>query len=150
MDTWLSGGESDQGRDDLFIAVEGGSRVVRGGWLAMVVWIQYFGFRLRGEAIGWSIAGRWSGGSKLILVQWEGRVTRCGVVATSARGDATPRRGKGVDDVSWVDTNLTGSKNEGNACGRFSCFKCMVKIWSNDELIYFLKHMKVRSSFVRL
>jgi hypothetical protein len=31
MDTQLSGGESGQGWDDLFIAVEGGSQAVRGG-----------------------------------------------------------------------------------------------------------------------
>jgi hypothetical protein len=37
METQLSGGESDQGGDDFFIAVEGGSRAVRGGWLAVVV-----------------------------------------------------------------------------------------------------------------
>jgi hypothetical protein len=37
METQLSGGESDQGGDDFFIAVEGGSRAVRGGWLAAVV-----------------------------------------------------------------------------------------------------------------
>jgi hypothetical protein len=29
---WLSGGESGQGRYDHFIAVEDGSRVIRGGW----------------------------------------------------------------------------------------------------------------------
>jgi hypothetical protein len=31
---------------------------------------------------------------------------------TSARGEAAPRRGKGGDNISWVDANLTGSKNE--------------------------------------
>jgi hypothetical protein len=31
---------------------------------------------------------------------------------TSARGVAAPRRGKGGDNISWVDVNLNGSKNE--------------------------------------
>jgi hypothetical protein len=30
----------------------------------------------------------------------------------SARGEVAPRRGKGGDDVSWADVNLTGLKNE--------------------------------------
>jgi hypothetical protein len=63
--TWLSGGESNQIWDDLFIAVEGESQTVRGGWSMMVVWIQYFGFGLRGETTGWSIARRWSRGKSL-------------------------------------------------------------------------------------
>jgi hypothetical protein len=29
METWLSGSESDQGRNDFFIAIEGESRAVR-------------------------------------------------------------------------------------------------------------------------
>jgi hypothetical protein len=29
---------------------------------------------------------------------------------TSSRGEMTPGRGKGVDDTSWVDVNLTGPK----------------------------------------
>jgi hypothetical protein len=57
----LSGGESDHGWDYLFIAMNVGSRVVWGGWPAVVVWIQCFSFRSRGEATWWSVAGRWSG-----------------------------------------------------------------------------------------
>jgi hypothetical protein len=37
METRLSDGESDQGCDDLFIEVEGGSQTVWGWWPAMVV-----------------------------------------------------------------------------------------------------------------
>jgi hypothetical protein len=44
-------------------------------------------------------------------------VTRCGGVVTSVRGEVTPRRGKREDDVSWVDTNLTGPKNKENPHG---------------------------------
>jgi hypothetical protein len=40
MEIWLSDWESSRGRDDLFVAVEGGSREIWGGWLAVVVWIQ--------------------------------------------------------------------------------------------------------------
>jgi hypothetical protein len=43
----------------------------------------------------------------------------------SVGGEATPRRGKGGDDVSWADVNLTEPK--------FSSFKWTVKILSNDE-----------------
>jgi hypothetical protein len=39
IETRLSGGESGQGWDDLFIAVEGGSRAVWGGWPTVVVHI---------------------------------------------------------------------------------------------------------------
>jgi hypothetical protein len=53
----------------------------------------------------------------------QGSVTWCGGMLTSARGDATSGRGKGGDDVSWDDTNLTGPKNEENPCSRFSCYK---------------------------
>jgi hypothetical protein len=31
METWLSGGESGQVLDDLYIAMEGASRVIQGG-----------------------------------------------------------------------------------------------------------------------
>jgi hypothetical protein len=41
-----------------FIAVEGESRMVRGGWPAVAVWIQCFVFSSRGEAMGRSVAGR--------------------------------------------------------------------------------------------
>jgi hypothetical protein len=37
-------------------------------------------------------------------------VTRCGSVTTSVEGEATPERENRGDDVSWVDTNLTGKK----------------------------------------
>jgi hypothetical protein len=50
-------------------------------------------------------------------------VTRCGGVATLVGGEAAPERGKGRDDSSWVNTNLTGPKNEENPHGRFSCYK---------------------------
>jgi hypothetical protein len=41
-----------------FIAVEGGSQAVQGGWPAAVVWIQCFSFDPRGEAMRRSIAER--------------------------------------------------------------------------------------------
>jgi hypothetical protein len=110
METRLSGGESDHGWDDLFIAVEGGSQMVWGGWPVAVVRIQCFGFRSRGEARGRSIAERWSKGSRLVLALWEGNVTWRSRVAASARGEAALGRGKGGDDVSWVDMNLTKPK----------------------------------------
>jgi hypothetical protein len=74
----------------------------------MVVWIQYFNFSLRWEAMGWNVIGRWSRGTELILTLWEGSVIRCGGVVTSARGEAASRWRKGRDDISWVDANLTG------------------------------------------
>jgi hypothetical protein len=39
-------------------------------------------------------------------------VTRCGDVATLAGGEAATERGKGGNDASWADANLTGLKNE--------------------------------------
>jgi hypothetical protein len=36
--------------------------------------------------------------------------------------------GKGGDNVSWFDTNLTRQKNEENLRSRFSWYKWMVKI----------------------
>jgi hypothetical protein len=33
---------------------------------------------------------------------------------TSTRGEATPEREKGGDEVSWTDTNLIGLKDEEN------------------------------------
>jgi hypothetical protein len=36
IETWLSGGESGHDWDDIFIAVENGSRTVRGGWSTTV------------------------------------------------------------------------------------------------------------------
>jgi hypothetical protein len=41
-------------------------------------------------------------------------------MTTSVRGEAASKRGKEVGDTSWVDTNLTGLKNEENLCGRFN------------------------------
>jgi hypothetical protein len=52
MAMWLSGGESDQDCDDIFIAVEDRSWMVRGGWSAAVAQIQCFGFSSRGDATG--------------------------------------------------------------------------------------------------
>jgi hypothetical protein len=37
-------------------------------------------------------------------------MTWYGAVTTSARGEAVPGRGKGGDDASWADVNLTGPK----------------------------------------
>jgi hypothetical protein len=48
---------------------------------------------------------------------------RCGGVAMSAKGEVTPRRGKGRDNANWGDTNLIGHKNEENSRGRFSYYK---------------------------
>jgi hypothetical protein len=42
---------------------------------------------------------------------------------TLARGEMAPRRGKGGDDISWADVNLTGPKNKENSRGEFSCYK---------------------------
>jgi hypothetical protein len=53
-----------------------------------------------------------SGGSELILAHWEESVTRRSSVTTSAGGEAAPERGKGGDNASWADVNLTGSKNK--------------------------------------
>jgi hypothetical protein len=47
-------------------------------------------------------------------IQWEGSITQCGAVMTSARVEAASGRGRGVgDDISWADTkNLTGLNNK--------------------------------------
>jgi hypothetical protein len=37
-------------------------------------------------------------------------VTRRNGVTTSTGGEAAPRRGKGGDNATWVDANLTGPK----------------------------------------
>jgi hypothetical protein len=74
----------------------------------VVVWIQCFSFSSRGEAIEKSIAERSSRGSEIILAQWEGSVTRHGGMVISVGGEMTPRRGKGGDDASWANENLTG------------------------------------------
>jgi hypothetical protein len=39
-------------------------------------------------------------------------MTRCDGVTTLARGEVPPWRGKGGEDASWADMNLTGPKNE--------------------------------------
>jgi hypothetical protein len=78
-------------------------------------------------------------------------VIRCSGVTMTAGGDTTLRRGKGENDASWTNTNLTRPKNKENSYGRFSWYKWTMKIQSNDALIYFLKkHMQVRSSLGHL
>jgi hypothetical protein len=52
MEMLLSGGGSGRGRDNLFIAMEGESRAIHGGWSVAVVRIQCFGFDWRGETTG--------------------------------------------------------------------------------------------------
>jgi hypothetical protein len=74
--------------------------MVRGGWLAAVVWIQCLNFSLRGDAMGRNIVRRRSGGSELVLALWEGSVTRRGGVMTLTGGEAVPGTGKGGDDVN--------------------------------------------------
>jgi hypothetical protein len=49
-------------------------------------------------------------------------------VTTSAGGEMTPRRGKGGEDTSWADANLTGPKTKENTYDRFSSYKWTVKI----------------------
>jgi hypothetical protein len=39
-------------------------------------------------------------------------VTQHGSVTTSIEGEAAPGRGKGGDDASWADANLTEPKNK--------------------------------------
>jgi hypothetical protein len=53
--------------------------------------------------------------------------------AVQRRGDVGQRKcgtgeGKGGDNVSWADTNLTRLKNEENPRGQFSCYKWTMKI----------------------
>jgi hypothetical protein len=115
----LIGGETDQCWDKFFIAVEGESRTIRGGWPIAVVWIQYFDFDSRGEPTGRSITGRWNRGSELILSSWEGSVTRHGDVVTSIGWEAAPGREKEGDGTIWPNTDFTGLKNKENICGRF-------------------------------
>jgi hypothetical protein len=126
--TQLNGGESDQGWDDLFIAVESESRVVQREWSTDMVWIQCFSFSSRGEAIGWNIIGRWSKGNELILAPWEGSVTQCVGVVMSVGGETTPVRGNGGDDASWNNVIFTGPKNVENQRGRFRCYKWTINI----------------------
>jgi hypothetical protein len=42
------------------------------------------------------------------LCSVERSVTWHGGVVASAEGEATPKRGKGGDDVCWANVNLTG------------------------------------------
>jgi hypothetical protein len=46
----------------------------------------------------------------------------------SFEGEASPGREKGGDDDCWPDVNHTEPKNEGNTCGRLSCYKWTMKI----------------------
>jgi hypothetical protein len=46
------------------------------------------------------------------LAPWDGSVTQRVGVMTSAGGGAVPERGKGGDNISWADVNLTGPKNK--------------------------------------
>jgi hypothetical protein len=62
------------------------------------------------------------------LVSWEESVTWYDGMTTSSGGETTSGRGKGGDDVSWVDVNLTGPKNQENPRRRFNCYKWTVKI----------------------
>jgi hypothetical protein len=100
MEKQLSGGESDQGWDVLFIAVKGGSRAVWGGWPIAVVWIQCFSFSSRGRTMEQSIAERWSRGIELILDPWEGSVTWCGDVGRR-RGGTEEGKGRRWHLLGW-------------------------------------------------
>jgi hypothetical protein len=62
------------------------------------------------------------------LTLWEGSVTRCDGVATSTGGEPASGRGKGGDDVSWVDVNPTRPKNDKNQPCQFNFYKWMIKI----------------------
>jgi hypothetical protein len=44
------------------------------------------------------------------LAPWERSVTRRDGVVTSAGGETTPGRGKGGNNASWTDVNLTEPK----------------------------------------
>jgi hypothetical protein len=46
------------------------------------------------------------------LAPWEESVTQRNGVVTSVGGEVTSGRGKGGDNASWTDVNLTGSKNK--------------------------------------
>jgi hypothetical protein len=76
----------------------------------VMVRIQCFSFGSRGKTMGQSITERSNGGSELVLTQWEGSVTRCGGMTMSAGGEATPRREKRGNNISWADANLVGLK----------------------------------------
>jgi hypothetical protein len=49
-------------------------------------------------------------------------------MTTSVGGETIPERGKGGDDVDWVDMNFIGPKNKEISHGRFTCCKWTVKI----------------------
>jgi hypothetical protein len=49
-------------------------------------------------------------------------------MTTLTGGEAAPRREKRGDDVSCVDTNFTGLKNEKKSHDQFSWYKYTVKI----------------------
>jgi hypothetical protein len=61
------------------------------------------------------------------LAQWEESVIWRDNVTTLTGGEAVPGRGKGRDDASWANVNLTEPKNKENPQGRFSWYKWMVK-----------------------
>ncbi len=44
------------------------------------------------------------------MAPWEGSMTWCGGVATSAKGEVAPRREKRPHYASWTETNLIGLK----------------------------------------
>jgi hypothetical protein len=58
IETQLSGKESGQDYDNLFIVVEGESQAVRRWWLVAVVHIQCFNFSSRGEVTVRNVIGR--------------------------------------------------------------------------------------------
>jgi hypothetical protein len=118
-----------------------GTRVVWGGWSAVAVWIECFGFGSREDVIGWSVTGRWSRGNELMLTSCEVSVTRRDDVMMFVRGEAAPRRRKWGYNVSCADANFTGPKNKENSRGRFCCYHWTVKIWNNNELIYFVENI---------
>jgi hypothetical protein len=97
METWLSGEESGQDWDDIFIVVEGSSRSVRVGWPVVVVLIQCFGFSSRREAMGRVLP---EDEDEAVSLSWlHGKEAWHGM-ARSAGGEAAPERGKEVDDAS--------------------------------------------------
>jgi hypothetical protein len=57
------------------------------------------------------------------LAPWEESVTWRDSVMMSAGGEVALGRGKGGDDASWTDANLTAPKNEEHVRDRFSCYK---------------------------
>jgi hypothetical protein len=71
---------------------------------------------------------RWSGCIELVLAAWEGSATWHDIVATLVGGEAIPERGKGGENASWAEANLTGVKNKENSRGWFSCYKWTMKI----------------------